>query len=69
MFYVNRDELEKWRNLRQDDKDLPPFTGLLDAVEGKLRSHPLIEFGIDEQRLIGERSACRVNAPRGRVLG
>jgi hypothetical protein len=68
MFYVNREELEKWRNLRQDDKDSPPFTGLLDAVEGKLRSHPLIEYGLDNQRLLAERSACRVNAPRGRVL-
>jgi hypothetical protein len=68
MFYVNQEELKNWRNLRQDDKDLPPFAGLLDAIEGKLRSHPLIEFGNDEQRVVAERSACRVNAPRGRVL-
>jgi hypothetical protein len=28
----------------------------------------LIEYGVDDQRLLAERSACRVNAPRGRVL-
>lgn len=67
MFYVNRDELEKWQNMRQENKDTPPFTGPLDAVERKLRLHPLIELGIDEQRLLAERSACRVNAPSGRV--
>jgi hypothetical protein len=68
MFCVNRDELEKWRTRRQDDKDSPPFTGLLDAVEGKLRSYPLIEYGADDQKLRAERSACRGNALRGRVL-
>ena len=68
MFYVNRAELQNWRSLQQEKKDTPPFAGLLDAVEGKLRSHPLIEFGEDEPRLRAERSACLVNAPRGRVL-
>lgn len=67
MFYVNQDELADWQAIRQDSKDMPPFTGLLDAIERKLRSHPLIEFGGDEERLVAERAACLVNAPRGRV--
>jgi hypothetical protein len=67
MFYVNRDAMKKWKGLRQDDKDTPPFTGLLDAIEGKLRSHPLIEYD-GEQKIVSERAACRVNAPRGRVV-
>jgi hypothetical protein len=41
---------------------------LLDAIEIKLRSYPLIEYGEDERRLLAERSACLVNAPRGRIL-
>ena len=68
MFYVNGEELQGWRNMRQQKKDEPPFTGLLDAVESKLRRYPLIEFGADEQRLLAERGACRVNAPQGRVI-
>lgn len=67
MFYVNQDELTEWQAIRQDSKDTPPFTGLLDSIERKLRSHPLIEFGGDEERLVAERAACLVNAPRGRV--
>ena len=68
MFYVNHEELQKWRAVPHDAKNVPPYTGLLDAVERKLRLHPLIEYGGDEQRLLAERSACRVNAPRGRIL-
>lgn len=68
MFYVNPDELRKWQDMRREKNEEPPFTGLLDAVEAKLRRHPLIEFGSGEQRLLAERSACLVNAPQGRVL-
>jgi len=68
MFYVNPEDLQKWATLKQETKETPPFTGLLDAVERKLRLHPLIEFGSNEQRLLAERSACLVNAPSGRVL-
>jgi hypothetical protein len=31
--------------------------------------YPLIEYGGDEQRLLAERSACHVNAPRRRAIG
>jgi hypothetical protein len=68
MFYVNTAELARWDGIRQDQKDVPPFTPLLDAIERKLRLNPLIEFGDDERRLVAERASCRVNAPRGRVL-
>ena len=68
MFYINRDALETWRAIRRDVGDVAPFTGLLDAVEDKVTAHPLIEFAGDGGRLAAERSACRVNAPDGRVL-
>ncbi len=68
MFYVNSADLQKWAAIKQETKETPPFTSLLDAVERKLRLHPLIEFGSTEQRLVAERSACLVNAPSGRVL-
>jgi hypothetical protein len=68
MFYINHEEMQKWRAVPHDAKNVPPYTGLLDAVERKLRAHPLIEFGGDEKRLLAERAACRVNAPQGRVL-
>lgn len=68
MFYVNPSELEKWTQMQRATGDPPPFTGLLDGVERKLRMHPLIEFGGSEERLRAERAACRVNAPQGRVI-
>ena len=68
MFYINGAELLKWQSMRQENRDTPPYTGLLDAVENKLRAHPLVEFGLDEQRLLAERATCRVNAPQGRVM-
>ncbi len=68
MFYVNRDELGTWQTLRRQKQEVPPFTDLLDAIESKLRLHPLIEFGGDDRRIAAERAACLVNAPQGRVL-
>lgn len=67
MFYVNRDQLRAWQT-RPGPQAAPPFSDLLDAVEAKLRLHPLREFGDGEERLRAERAACRVNAPQGRVL-
>src|SRR5262249_51884949 len=69
LFYVNRGELLKWRAVRQAGKDEPPFAGLLDCIEGRLRQHPLMELGEDHERLVRERAACLVNAPQGRVRG
>ena len=57
MFYVNPDELRKWQELRREKNEEPPFTGLLDAVEAKLRLHPLIEFGAASK-------GCLPNGPR-----
>jgi hypothetical protein len=67
MFYVNRNQLRSWQAMRQSREEAPPFSDLLDAVESKLRLHPLIEFASGEQRLAAERAACLVNAPQGRV--
>lgn len=66
MFYVHDDELARWKRMRT--KDEPPYTGTLDLIEGKLRRHPLIEYGTDPARLAAERAACRINAPKGRVM-
>ncbi len=53
--------------MRRERAEVPPFGDLLDAVESKLRRHPLIEFAGGDRRLLAERSACLVNAPQGRV--
>lgn len=68
MFYVNDAEFDKWRNLRQEGKDNPPFSGLLDSIESKLLRHPLIEYGADEAKIAAEKKQCLVNAPQGRVM-
>jgi hypothetical protein len=68
LFYVNGAELLTWRRVRQEGKDEPPFSGLLDCIERKLRLYPLLEFDGEEGKLARERAACLVNAPQGRVL-
>lgn len=68
LFYANRDRLAEWQSLRQANKDTAPYEALLDAIEQKLRAHPLIEFGDGDGKLLAERLACRVNAPNGRAL-
>ena len=68
MFYVNREALADWRKWTKSMKDEAPFTGILDAIERKLRLHPLIEYGEDPERLLRERAECRINAPQGRIL-
>lgn len=68
MFYVNGDALRQWQSIRKAAKDQPPFTGLLDAIEQKLKDHPLMSFDEEGRRLAEERAACLVNAPQGRVL-
>jgi hypothetical protein len=68
MFYVNKPELSRWTQMRADSKDDPPFVGIRDAVEDKLRRHPLIEYGPSEERLMAERAECQINAPQGRVI-
>lgn len=68
MFYVNDEEFKVWRALRAADKDSPPFDGILEAIESKLRRHPLIEYGVDDTKIKSERQQCLVNAPQGRVM-
>lgn len=68
MFYVNDEEFDAWRALRAEGKDSPPFSGLLDAIESKLHRHPLIEYGLDDDKIKSERQRCLVNAPQGRVM-
>lgn len=68
MFWINRDEMSRWNTLRQDQKDQAPFAGLLDSIDAKLRRFPLIEYASREGALESEKAACKVNAPRGRVM-
>lgn len=68
MFYVQPAALESWRERRRAVPESPPFDQVRDAVAGKLRSHPLKEFGGSDARIAAERAACLVNAPHGRVL-
>lgn len=68
MFYLDRAELAEWQRMRRETNEEPPFIGVRDAVERKLRRHPLIEYGGGEDRLQAERDACRVNAPQGRII-
>lgn len=67
MFYVDADERERW-TVAAREHDTPPYTVLLDAVERKLRTHPLIEYGRDERTIASARARCLVNAPKGRVM-
>jgi len=66
MFYVDPSSMRAWRRMR--DVDRPPYTRILDLIEGKLRRYPLREYGDDPARIAVERAACRINAPNGRVL-
>jgi hypothetical protein len=68
LFYVGPGELQRWREVRQNGLDVPPFTGLLDCIEQRLQAYPLIEYARDETKLLRERAACLVNASLGRVL-
>lgn len=66
LFYVNDEEFSRWRPIALEG-DEPPFDGLKDCIEAKLKKYPLIEYGDDPKRIAQEREACLVNAPRGRV--
>ncbi|MEE9345698.1 MAG: hypothetical protein V3U88_08835 [Methylococcales bacterium] len=68
MFYIHPAEFKKWRSIRKDARDKPPFTGLLDMIQEQLTRYPLIEYGHDANRFLEERSDCLVNAPQGRVM-
>ena len=69
MFYLDPTALVHYAAMRNAGLDNgPPFDGLLDGIERKLRLHPLIEYGDDGLRLLGERGECLVNAPNGRVV-
>lgn len=67
IFYISPSEFEFWKTqvLRQEE---PPFNAMKDLIAQKIQRHPLIEFGLDEDRLAAERLACRINAPSGRVM-
>ena len=66
MFYVHKGEMDHWRKARKEE--VPPFTGVLEAIEGKIKRHPLIEYGTSTERLAKERAECKINAPKGRVM-
>jgi len=66
MFYIHEGEMDHWRKARKEDT--PPYTGVLDAIEAKIRRHPLLEYGTSEERLAAERADCKINAPKGRVM-
>jgi len=68
MFFINQEELGRWGAMRQEHGEAPPFTGLLDATDRKLREYPLIEYGPGDAKIVAERAACLVNAPQGRVI-
>lgn len=67
MFYISPSEFEFWKTqvLRQEE---PPFNAMKDLIAQKMQRHPLIEFGLDGDKLAAERLACRINAPSGRVM-
>ncbi len=67
MFYVDPPELLSWRKLSLA-VEKPPFDGVRDAIERKLRRYPLIEYAAGEEALTAARRACRINGPQGRVL-
>jgi hypothetical protein len=68
MFLISDEEHQEWLRLKGAGKEAPPFTGMLDAIENKIRRYPLLEYGTSEERLVAERAACRINAPSGRVM-
>lgn len=70
MFLISDAEHQEWLRLKNKDapKEEPPFDGMKDAIENKIRRYPLIEYGLSEDRLKAERNACLINAPSGRVM-
>lgn len=66
MFLVEPEELSRWKRLRRNEDT--PYAGILQAIDEKLQRLPLIEYGEDPARRQAEREACRINAPKGRVL-
>jgi hypothetical protein len=69
MFMINGEDQKRWHALLKEKRDAAPkFDGTLDLIEEKLKRNPLIEYGTDPDRIAAEREACRINAPRGRVM-
>jgi hypothetical protein len=69
MFYTRDQNARDWQELNKSNLDQgPDFKATLDLVEEKLRTYPLQEYGADPARIVQERTACRINAPKGRVL-
>lgn len=66
MFYVRDAQTELWKIARKKDNE--DFEGIKQCIEDKLLDHPLIEYGEDRDRILEERKACLINAPRGRVM-
>ena len=66
MFLVVPSEMERWRRLRTNEDK--PFDGILTAISEKMQRYPLLEYGTDPAIRDAERNACRINAPKGRVL-
>lgn len=66
MFYIHKGEYAHWKKARANDE--PPYNGVLGAIEAKVKRLPLIEYGTDPKRRAAERAACKINAPKGRVM-
>lgn len=66
MFYVSPAEQKIWQAAR--GVEAAPFDSIRDVIESKLGRYTLIEYGADPRRRRAERDACRINAPRGRIM-
>jgi len=69
MFMMNATDQKHWHEVLKLKKDrAPDFDATLHLIEQKLARNPLIEYGTDPKDLEAARKACRINAPRGRVM-
>lgn len=69
MFYTRDADARAWQEVTRKNTDQgPEFTATLDLIQQKLLRHPLHEYGADPARIAAERAACRINAPKGRVI-
>ncbi|MGB5948627.1 MAG: hypothetical protein WBG82_04840 [Parvibaculum sp.] len=66
LFYVHPEEERRWVALR--GSETAPYDEIKDAIEDKLVTYPLIEFGESREAIERARAECRINAPSGRVI-
>lgn len=66
LFYVHPEEEKRWVALR--GSETAPYDEIKDAIQDKLVTYPLIEFGEVREAIEKARTDCRINAPSGRVI-